>query len=153
MIPHVWTEADESRVATSLGFDPGHPLVKAEMSRILSRGPSSLDLPGNVMFDALLPGLQIIDLNFEEDEFEAEVVDAQETGEGAVGTIESTWASPASEASEDQRHRKPDADRAVADSADDRSPSRVLSMMLIGVAVLGFLGGALIMLFGRRGGS
>jgi len=39
MIPHAWSTADEAEAVAALGFDPGNPLVKAEISRILVRGP------------------------------------------------------------------------------------------------------------------
>jgi len=39
MIPHVWTSQDETLAVQKLDFDPGNPLVKAEIDRILSRGP------------------------------------------------------------------------------------------------------------------
>jgi len=39
MIPHAWSTTDEAEAVAALGFDPGNPLVKAEISRILVRGP------------------------------------------------------------------------------------------------------------------
>ncbi len=39
MIPHVWSTEDEDEAVAALGFDPGNPLVKAEISRILARSP------------------------------------------------------------------------------------------------------------------
>ncbi len=39
MIPHDWSTSDEADAVAALGFDPGNPLVKAEISRILARGP------------------------------------------------------------------------------------------------------------------
>ncbi|MEE2780891.1 MAG: hypothetical protein VX431_01695 [Planctomycetota bacterium] len=41
MVPHLWEGADEKRAIENLGFDPGNPLVKAEIDRILTRGPGS----------------------------------------------------------------------------------------------------------------
>jgi hypothetical protein len=173
MIPHVWTEADESRVAQALDFDPGHPLVKAEISRILMRGPSSQDLPESVTFDALLPGLQIIDLDFENDEFDNEIGKVHDRDDDAMGNNESTRTGSVSgssaresfhgnvqsrlntteEASSDLRLQESAADRAVADTTNDRSASSMLTMILLGVVVFGFLGGTLILLSGRRSGS
>lgn len=44
MIPHGWDHSCETKAAQLLKFDPGSPLVQAEISRILARGP----VPGNV---------------------------------------------------------------------------------------------------------
>ena len=41
MVPHHWTTNDEKVAIEKLGFDPGNPLVKAEIDRILTRGPGS----------------------------------------------------------------------------------------------------------------
>jgi len=41
MVPHRWTTHDEKVAIEKLGFDPGNPLVKAEIDRILTRGPGS----------------------------------------------------------------------------------------------------------------
>ncbi len=38
MVPHDWTTDTEAAAVAALGFDPGNPLVKAEISRILARG-------------------------------------------------------------------------------------------------------------------
>ena len=38
---HTWTEADDAAAYQQLGFDPGNPLVIAEMTRILARGPGA----------------------------------------------------------------------------------------------------------------
>lgn len=40
-LPHRWTTDDESRAFKALGFDPENALVRAEIARILTRGPSS----------------------------------------------------------------------------------------------------------------
>jgi hypothetical protein len=41
MVPHLWTTKDEKVAIEKLGFDPGNPLVKAEIDRILTRGPGA----------------------------------------------------------------------------------------------------------------
>jgi hypothetical protein len=41
MVPHNWTAHDEAVATRKLNFDPGNPLVKAEINRILSRGPGT----------------------------------------------------------------------------------------------------------------
>ena len=41
MIPHRWDVEAEAVAVKELGFDPGSPLVQAEIRRILSRGPDS----------------------------------------------------------------------------------------------------------------
>lgn len=41
MIPHRWTTEDEAAAVNALDFDPGSPLVRSEIQRILARGPST----------------------------------------------------------------------------------------------------------------
>jgi len=38
MMPHRWTESQETTAVGLLGFDPGHPLVQSEVRHILQRG-------------------------------------------------------------------------------------------------------------------
>jgi hypothetical protein len=102
MIPHVWTSLLESQAVEFLGFDPGSPMVKSEISRILARGPASYGprSPGaRPAADSLLPGLQIIELNVEQGHLseagsvtDGDEIEAGETGgqdEGAETTDQS----------------------------------------------------------------
>ena len=41
MVPHRWSAVEEKKAIEQLGFDPGNPLVKAEIDRILTRGPGA----------------------------------------------------------------------------------------------------------------
>jgi len=41
MIPHKWSAQDEALATGKLNFDPGNPLVKAEIDRIVTRGPGA----------------------------------------------------------------------------------------------------------------
>ncbi|MEC8337228.1 MAG: hypothetical protein VXZ84_03700 [Planctomycetota bacterium] len=41
MVPHRWSSNEEKMAIKQLGFDPGNPLVKAEIDRILTRGPGT----------------------------------------------------------------------------------------------------------------
>jgi len=42
MIPHEWTPKNQSLAVKKLGFDPGSPLVMAEMQRILAKGGAAI---------------------------------------------------------------------------------------------------------------
>ena len=41
MVPHLWSTRDEAVATRKLNFDPGNPLVQAEIDRIITRGPGS----------------------------------------------------------------------------------------------------------------
>jgi len=179
MFPHVWTEADESLAVKSLGFDPGHPLVKVEISRILSRGPSSLDgnrqANSSATADVLLPGLQIIELDFDDDELNLDTEKKAGGGEGGSKTgasalsgsdretvgsssADDNGASRIAAADGDppeQGQRESTAAGTIAETTADTSTSSttlVVSATLLGLGLLGLLGGALVVFFGRRSG-
>ncbi len=147
MIPHQWTEQNEAAAVQSLDFDPGHPLVKVEISRILSRGPNSRASDGKksserlAEVDALLPGLQIIELNFEEEELPQEI----EVNESPRITTNhpDEAAFPAQELTKTPVSSK---------NETYNSATGMISTVLLGLACLGVVGGALVLLFGRRGG-
>jgi hypothetical protein len=71
MIPHAWSPTDEAEAVAALGFDPGNPLVKAEISRILARGPMQ---SGNAksgranqsLQELLAPQLQLVEIDIDE---------------------------------------------------------------------------------------
>ena len=173
MIPHVWAESDESLAAKALGFDPGHPLVKVEISRILSRGPSSQEGIQLSTDDILLPGLQIIELNFDDEDPLPEtqqpdaIANKDPTSNGPAsnsGSAELEHVSPVS-APDDSASKtvaadptshpdvKPSSDtQSIADSEGERGTDRVLSATFLGLAILGLLGGGFVVLLGRRSG-
>lgn len=43
MIPHSWSMEEDARALEVLGFDPGDPMVRSEMARILSRGGKKIE--------------------------------------------------------------------------------------------------------------
>ena len=66
MIPHRWDTQSEAAAVKQLGFDPGNPLVQAEIRRILTRGPDSGRLNREIGFPAMddaLGGYQEIEIN------------------------------------------------------------------------------------------
>ncbi|MEO2045432.1 MAG: hypothetical protein ABGX16_02530 [Pirellulales bacterium] len=65
MIPHAWSTVDEAEAVTALGFDPGNPLVKAEISRILARGPSEPGAAGKRLQEPLQPQLQLEEIDID----------------------------------------------------------------------------------------
>jgi hypothetical protein len=161
MFPHVWTEANEMQAARSLGFDPGHPLVKVEMSRILSRGPSSQGPRSEISPDTLLPGLQIIELNFDEEEPSPSVEVPQPKPESAALVTatppESDGSDPQSPDSNDSiqlsKAQSPEefsSIRREESPSDDSSLFGTVAAILVGVGVLGIIGGALVVFYGRR---
>ncbi|NOY41014.1 MAG: hypothetical protein GXP26_04140 [Planctomycetes bacterium] len=65
MIPHVWSTEDEAEAVAALGFDPGNPLVKAEISRILARGPSQSKRANRSLEEPLQPQLQLGEIDID----------------------------------------------------------------------------------------
>ena len=66
MIPHRWDTEWEAAAVKQLGFDPGNPLVQAEIGRILTRGHDSGRLNRAIGFsstDDALGGYQEIDID------------------------------------------------------------------------------------------
>jgi hypothetical protein len=51
LIPVRWSAEVQAAVAQELGFDPEHPMVKAEISGILARGPSSTGRASSALED------------------------------------------------------------------------------------------------------
>jgi hypothetical protein len=172
MIPHTWTAADEQHAAQALGFDPGHPLVKVEISRILSRGPRSGDratADGGELGEAdlLLPGLQVIDLDFAEDEAEADLseIDAEnDAGDDAAQQVAADRiAATDTDVDMDTPGSAARADAAGAAGAAGAAPTStprtspsatdVASLAIVLLVGMGVAGGLLVVMFGRRGGS
>ena len=65
MIPHDWSTTDEADAVAALGFDPGNPLVKAEISRILARGPLDPKLSKRSSQEPLQPQLQLGEIDID----------------------------------------------------------------------------------------
>ena len=175
MVPHVWTGLLESQAALHLGFDPGSPMVKSEISRILARGPSGYGArsPGaRPAADSLLPGLQIIELNFEEDLLNQAVPETQPGGpegedERAVTTGQSKEESSVAGQSKEEssvaemtatgsrtRHSG-EQDDLAGDQADqipaDATPSMMSTMFGVSLAVVAVavVASAVLLLRGR----
>lgn len=120
MAPHVWDRRLEAKAAELLGFDPGHPFVKAEVSRIVHRGmdypmPSSLsDRPTLGMAN---PGLG----GYTEIEIEPLAEDSSDTDEATAGQVSDPAASDSSnDLSTDLLTRPAGADRSQLDQAPIR---------------------------------
>ncbi len=161
MFPHVWTEAHESQAARSLGFDPGHPLVKVEMSRILSRGPSSSDLGTRNSPDALLPGLQIIDLNFDDEQASPSPVAVEEPNDSnAFAEKQPTPSSKSHHVDNSLKETNNLKDSIPAQVVQSRSGSsnttssgslaKTVGSTVLGIVVVGLAGGAIVVFYSRR---
>ncbi len=161
MFPHVWTVAHETQAAKSLGFDPGHPLVKVEMSRILSRGPSSTNLGTRNSPDALLPGLQIIDLNFDDEQASPSPVVVEEPNDSDA--YAEKHPSPSSESHHVDNSPKESnslSDSIPAENVQSRSEAsnttssgslaKTVGSTVLGIVVVGLAGGAFVVFYSRR---
>ena len=65
MIPHDWSTSDEAEALAALGFDPGNPLVKAEISRILARGPLDPKQSQRSLEELLPPQMQLGEIDID----------------------------------------------------------------------------------------
>lgn len=68
VLPMHWPAEFRSQAAATLGFDPDSPLVQAEISRIISRGPSQTRQPGSRSGDGIDDIEQLL-LGYEEQQF------------------------------------------------------------------------------------
>jgi hypothetical protein len=71
MVPHAWSTTDEAEAVAALGFDPGNPLVKAEISRILARGSwqygnAESRQSSQLSQELLPPHLQLVEIDIDE---------------------------------------------------------------------------------------
>ncbi len=73
MIPHKWSAQDEALATGKLNFDPGNPLVKAEIDRIVTRGPGAepTDRGQIEQLDEIFPALSYQEIELD-DELPAE---------------------------------------------------------------------------------
>jgi len=79
MIPAAWNTAQQQTAYKDLGFDTENPLVKSEMSRILSRGPNAQQTPNppTGSFDNLF-------LGYSEEVIEDEPIEIAESSSSAA---------------------------------------------------------------------
>jgi len=173
MFPHVWNESNEAQAVKDLGFDPGHPLVQVEISRIIRRGPSSGGLSKIATPDRLLPGLQIIDLNFEE-EGEGVVVEKINVSERDDSSLDPSALAPSHDASNatglaqgnnnadpelpretqpEFEANRPTTSPELLDSQGVTSTTRIVFVTLFGLAILVLLGASIVMFTGRSNDS
>ncbi len=148
MVPLRWDSGQQKLAYDALGFDPENPLVKAEISRILARGPNARGVTGGtagVSLDTLFMGYseEPIELGAEPDlgtDAEAEV---SAVAEKTTQTANAPSLPEPAVVLED----------AIAEPADaNESPSQfpVALLTLVGLGVIALLGGAIVIVRGDR---
>ncbi len=65
MIPHLWSPTNETNAVAALGFDPGNPLVKAEISRILARSSLAPEHTKQSLQQPLEPQLRLGEIDID----------------------------------------------------------------------------------------
>ena len=96
--PLSWGRAERTAAYAELGFDPDNPQVKAEISRIISRGPNSRPsgMPSSNHFEQLSLGYseELIEFNIEPEELpeaEPEPVVEAKPEPAALGQAHTMW--------------------------------------------------------------
>ena len=140
MIPHDWTTTDEADAVAALGFDPGNPLVKAEISRILARGPADPKRSEQSSQEPLPPQWQLGEIDID-----ALVSDQAQLAETPRPEVPSLSSSDFSTTSNDDPDRT--ADKVLAVGSKTWGPLPWVLAALVLIAALGSLG---IILMGRK---
>ncbi|MCP5522260.1 MAG: hypothetical protein H7A46_12010 [Verrucomicrobiales bacterium] len=137
LLPLAWEEAQQTEVVKELGFDAENPMVKAEISRIVARGPGTG--AQRVRFDEA--GSGFAELGY------SEVALAEVPGE--TGT---PLASNAVEGETPltQNTNRPVAAKGAITTAPAQPPVARMSWMIIALAAAVVLGVALVFLFSGR---
>ncbi len=131
MIPLTWEETTQSKAADRLGFDPENPMVKMEVSRIVSFGPGGRAGMGTGAFPDLLEPDVLFGYREEAVLFDA--AEAQET----LPPEETAAALPSDVKSPQPADRSPEAEESA--EAEYRS-----SLMLVIALLIVMLGGGLL---------
>jgi hypothetical protein len=155
MMPGRWDADWQRRVVAALGFDAESPLVKIEVERIISRGPTREAAARRVRFDAggglEALGYREMDLN----DSPAETTSSEET----APAVPPEPSRPREEKSPAPAAAAPASPNAVAPAAPvappgagaapgARAKTKLLVMLAGALGVLG-VGAALVLLFGR----
>jgi hypothetical protein len=175
MIPHVWSDGREASAMKELAFDPGDPLVKAEISRILQRGLGARQLQEQnlrqpesgyreIALDEALeqpvddkPAFDIVAptaLEIEQPSNEAaDVTVADETDPTVetANTVETVRKGGDDPSAVTVEPIAPKSDPDVSTAAE--SPSRVILLALSVVGLVALIGAGIVLLRARRGAT
>jgi len=143
LMPSRWDSELQSAVLKHLGFDAEHPLVKAEVSRILARGPGANARPVGLTRDGL-----VNTLGYVESDIEAPEEPAAEPS-SAAATPAPKQASEARAAEQSDASPTP-AVSIPANANGGGNPPKFLSFGVLALVALVGLGGGLAILFFRR---
>ncbi|MEM9658500.1 MAG: hypothetical protein AAF961_09075, partial [Planctomycetota bacterium] len=130
--PHTWKARHERQIAARLGFDPGSPLVTAEVRQIVARhrNSSPAESPGSVEPPPLY-GYQEFDLS-------------------ALPGLEEEASEQEAPPLEDLAKETPSVEEAVATETTDSPVASSMRRSLLVVAIVSVLGGTLLLMFAGR---
>lgn len=141
LMPSRWDAELQSAVLKHLGFDAEHPLVKAEVSRILARGPGANARPVGLTREGLVNTLGYMESEIEEPE--------QPSAESSAAAATPSPVSEAQSAAEPKASPTPAVSTATKASGAE-NPPKFLSFGVLALVALVGLGGGLAILFFRR---
>lgn len=139
LLPLRWEEAQQVEVVRELDFDAENPMVKAEISRIVARGPGTGTR--RVRFDDAGGGFA--ELGYAESEVSLDGTSAEVGTPLASDAVES-------ETRTTQNTNPPVAATSVTTVAPAQRPVARMSMMLVALAAVVVLGVALVFLFSGK---
>jgi hypothetical protein len=164
MIPHFWSEVREAEAMKELGFDPGGPLVKAEISRILQRGPGARRLQEpNILQPELGYREIVLEDALERPADERPAVTVAAPSDAKVEDPPSEATEPVALEEEksidllaltaEQAAQKPDPNVSLTGETAGQSPPKIIIIVLTAVGLVALIGAGVILLRGRRGAS
>ena len=144
MVPHAWDAEIQADAARALGFDPGSPLVQAEISRILARGPrrgGSNELEASVPADPLLGYSEAPIVPQSESESELAPVVTEDPGAQPMAITAEPIAGNDAQSTT----------LAIEEPDDATSPLRTVSLTLGGVVLAAIAAAGAVLFLSQRG--
>lgn len=144
LMPLRWDADSQSQVLKHLGFDAEHPLVKAEVSRILARGPGANARPVGLTREGLVNTLGYVESD----------VDLAPAGASEATEVAGADAPPQAGGNGSMAERAPSPTPTSAAKTGpantSEKPTLALSWGVLGLVALVGIGGGLAILFFRR---
>ena len=147
MVPLRWDSDQQQLAYNKLAFDPESPLVKAEISRILARGPNARGVTAgksDVSMDALF-------LGYSEELVDAVAQEPDAEPAQAVTGDEEVVSAPLSETSEAVEEQLASTEAALIPEEDKTARSAGIPVTLVvvfGLGIVALVGGAIVILRG-----
>ena len=152
MVPLRWDSDQQQQAYNKLAFDPESPLVKAEISRILARGPNARgEASGQsaVSMDALFLGYseELVDAVTEGSEVKVEqpiIPPKETTTDVALEATEVAQSEPSSQDSKSELVESPESTPSPTETSD----IPLTWITLFGLGVVALIGGAIVIVRG-----